>query len=299
MIIDLNNAQGLQHLWKQERIIVRSNLYPTYFWTDLHGTHSEPIAVYNAVGNYRDIDITDYVRTYPNVTALYFADGGAEDDYRVTIPVQVDGLINPSNVLIPAHPTSALIIPPSIIYLPNELELADQLIVEIYGEGEFDVTGRASLMQGERGIAQIDGNFSIVYDGESRLYTPRAIPCGKFALVRWVSFSGQLRCAVMPIIKHNISTSDAYSLSLMSNEFNAIKGRVDEIVFRLDMLSAYDLWYYADVITSSRVEVSLDGEEYTRVEVTDSGTTIPDGETRQDGRLEIKVNYKKYDAVAM
>lgn len=298
MIITLN-AQGLQHLWKQERIIVRSDIYPTYFWTDLHGTQSAPLAVYDVVGNYVDIDITDYVRTYPNVSALYLADDGAEDTPYITIPVQVDGLINPSNVLIPAHPTSALVVPPSIIYLPSDQYLADQLIVEVYGTGGFDVTGYASLMQGERAISQIAGGFSIAYNGESRLYTPRAVPCGKFALVRWVSFSGQMRCAAMPIIRHNISANDAYSLALMSNEFNAIKGRVDEIVFRLDMLSAYDLWYYVDMITSSRVEVSLDGEEYTRVEVTDNGITIPDGEARQDGRLEIKVNYKKYDAVAM
>lgn len=300
MIINLHNAQGVQKLWKQERIIVRAELQPILFWTDLHGSQQAPLARYENTGNYADIDVTDYVRTYPNVSVLYFADGGAADDVIISLSVQVVGLINPASVIIPAHPTTADIVPPSLIYLPDDQRLLNLIEFEIYAaSGLWALGGDASISSNERSIGQISGAFTIQHNSSTKKYTPRPIPCGLSVIVQWVSFTGITRCAMIPAIKQTISAADGFSLLTIDNSYNEVKGRVDGLSLRLDGLCAYDVWYYSDMITSSKVQISLDGNEWTQVQVTDSSITIPDGEALQDGKLEIKVNYKRYDAVNM
>ena len=84
----------------------------------------------------------------------------------------------------------------------------------------------------------------------------------------------------------------------MLNDYDDVKGREDSFTIRLDGLNNYDLWYYADLITSSSVKVTLDGEKWQKVQVTEKNITLPDGEAN-NGILEISLNYAKYDAVAM
>ena len=98
---------------------------------------------------------------------------------------------------------------------------------------------------------------------------------------------------------HCIKTAPANSYNLLpiDNEYIEIKGRVDEMTIGLDGLTIYDLWYYGDVITSSKVEVD-DGRGYNRVEVTTKSITLPSGEAGNDGKLEIVLNWKRYDAVS-
>ena len=125
------------------------------------------------------------------------------------------------------------------------------------------------------------------------------LQCGvRYAMVRWVSFTGATRCHTMEAVKAKSDTKDAFSLLPIDNEYVDIKGREDGFTLHLNGLSAYDLWYYADMIHSSKVEVSLDGETWDRVQVTKKSFTAPDGEG-SNGEIEIQVNWKRYDAVAM
>ena len=84
----------------------------------------------------------------------------------------------------------------------------------------------------------------------------------------------------------------------MDNSYNEVKGREDSLDIYLDELMPYDLWYYADVITSSFVEVSLDGTNWNQVQVTNKNITLPTGGAG-NGKLEITVNWRRYDAVTM
>ena len=95
-----------------------------------------------------------------------------------------------------------------------------------------------------------------------------------------------------------IASAENYQLLTLDNYYDEIKGRVDGLDLYLDDLLPYDLWYYADVITSSKVEVSLDGQTWNQVQVTNKNVTIPTGE-KGNGKLEITVNWKRYDAVNM
>lgn len=304
MIINLATATGTQHLWKQERIIVKATGYQNtdrlLFYTNLHGSQASPIASYVPDGDGSVyVDITDYVRVNPSVTSLYFYDGNA----TYTIAVSVDGLINPAEVIIPPHNLDgayALIVPPSLILYDGGQE--DDISAEFYATtGTWSVTGLASLANTKRSIGQISGAFTLSNGTNTESYETTNILCDRdYVYVKWVSFTGVERKHIFYATKQTLDAAEKFSLLTIDNSYNEIKGRVDSMTLKLDNLDRYDLWYYCDILLSSHVEVSIDGgSTYTQVQVTGKGVTLPDGDAGNDGKLEVDINYKRYDAVAM
>lgn len=305
MIVNILTASGTQKLWKAERIMfygqgAQEFSHPVKMWTNLHGNNTSPIATYTpSSSNELYVDLTDYVRTYPTVSHVYF--NSAYFENIADISVSVVGLINPANVIIPYHPLKAygaLIVPPSKLLIA-----ADQQGVEVSEfyktSGTWSVIGGASLGMSGRVIGQIDSAFTLSDGTHSRKFQPKTRHCGvEYAFVKWISFTGIERTHIFEVSKVKTETADAFSLMPIDNEYIEIKGRKDGLSLRLDGLCAYDLWYYSDVITSSNVQVSLDGTNWDRVQVTTKSITQPDGEGG-DGELEITINWKRYDAVAM
>lgn len=305
MIVNILTASGTQKLWKAERIMfygqgVQEFSHPVKMWTNLHGSNTSPIATYTpSSSNELYVDLTDYVRTYPTVSHVYF--NSAYFENIADISVSVVGLINPANVIIPHHPLKAygaLIVPPSKLLIAANQQGVEES--EFYKtSGTWSVSGGASLGASGRVIGQIDGAFTLSDGTHSRKFQPKTRHCGvEYAFVKWISFTGIERTHIFEVSKVKTETADAFSLMPIDNEYIEIKGRKDGLSLRLDGLCAYDLWYYSDVITSSNVQVSLDGTNWDRVQVTTKSITQPDGEGG-DGELEITINWKRYDAVAM
>lgn len=307
MIIDLGTATGTQSIWKQERVIVYvDNMLETLkMWTDLEGSSTSPLATYSAdADGYYYIDITDYVRTNPSVTSFVFDD----DNTQVTLAVSVVGLINPENVIIPDSAMlqriggTGIMCPPAMMIVPvNSLTI----ITECYGYESGTVN--YGNEDGTVGYSNLSANALTIPNEADRAYYNSAymqylqpMRCGvRYAAVRWVSFTGQTRQHTFEVEKCKTATGSDYSLLPIDNEYVNIKGRVDSFNLHLGGLCAYDLWYYADVLHSSKVEVSFDGSTFDRVQVTSKDITIPDGEAGTKGELDINVNWKRYDAVAM
>lgn len=298
MIINVNTATGVQSVWKQERLILRvgsAEGNEVGLWTNLHGSYGNPIARYIVPSSdVLYIDMTDYVRTYPFVTRISVC-----DDYEMTVQVSVVGLINPQSVLIPPHDLDAfgaVIVPPSKIIIAGTQD--DLVTCEFYGsQGTWNVTGFATMSSDKRFIGQIDDYFTLSNGMQSHLYTPIMMQdCARYALVRWVSFTGIQRVAYFEVRGPKSAVSDAYQLQPIDNEYIEIKGRADGLVLALDGLNAYDVWYYSDVALSSKVEISLDGgQTFDRVQVTTKEVETPDFVA--NGKVEISVNWKRYDAV--
>lgn len=293
---DVNNI----NYWKQERFIIYLNVSADSYVALLNANSAE-IARYTPAANgdvY--IDITDYLRANAAPTAtLTIHDDGIDEEY--IIAVSVVGLINPASVIIPPHSLSvATICPPSLMYCDG----VNKLAAELYSDySAWTIVGNAALRSDKRQIKDILGDFTLsTYTGQHidrRTFSTTPLACGvRYAFVRWVSFTGITRLHMFEVAKAKTSTADAYSLLPIDNEFVEIKGREDGFVLRLTGLDSYDTWYYSDLITSSKVEVSMDGTNYDRVQVVSKNVTLPDGEAT-DGKLEIEVNWKRYDAVAM
>lgn len=128
----------------------------------------------------------------------------------------------------------------------------------------------------------------------------RKLECNRrYAAVRWVSFTGKTRVHTFELRDATQTADEVIKLETLDGTYNQIKGRTDGFKLYLDELTAYDYWYYADVITSSKVEVSLDGTTWQQVEVTTKSVTIPNTSEGKTNKLEIIVNWRNYDAVTM
>lgn len=302
MIVPITLATTDVAYWKQERLILvfNSNGYALRMWTSLSGSYASPIAKYtpDLNGNVF-VDMTDYIRAYGGCSVHFEEESERAKIYAVS--VSVAGLINPYNVIVPYHFGDSY----TRVQMPNRMiEPVERhpLIAEFYYSGVgASFTGGASLSQDKRQIT-ITGDFTYkpVPYGDSRKYNLVQRICGvQYAYVRWLSFSGITRVHMFEVTKPKTESADSYMLMPIDNEYVEVKGRVDGMTLRLNDLCPYDLWYYSDVITSSKVEVSLDGENYNQVQVTTKNITLPDGETKINGKLEIAINWKRYDAVAM
>ena len=93
------------------------------------------------------------------------------------------------------------------------------------------------------------------------------------------------------------ANSEPVLLPEAGQNFAQIKGRGEEITLVLRGLTRFDVWYYADIVTSSRVYVERNGEEVA-VHVDSSEVVVPDGNGVLTD-LKVKLTVVNYDAVAM
>lgn len=310
MIYTLMTDDTLNY-WMQERVIFKGTISPARpvkFWSTLHGSSSAPIATYMPDENNEVvIDVTDYLRAYnKNVgmsIGLYFNVVAVTKYHAMTNK----GLINPESVLIPAFNkksdslTNEYIIQPPQMMLSPSGAVTHKIEVFLKTPQYWTISG--ATPDAEKRVLSANGNFSLTWDGDVMfLYKMRAQRCGvRYAYVRWVSFTGVTRMFTFEVVKQKQSTQNAYSLLPIDNEYIEIKGREDGFTLHLEDLSAYDLWYYSDILHSSKVEVSFDrnATNFQQVQVINKSIELPDGEASTNGKLDIKVNWKHYDAVAL
>ena len=101
---------------------------------------------------------------------------------------------------------------------------------------------------------------------------------------------------VLPIILL-LSYYISLQIDTINNEYDERKGRRDGFTLKLEGLSRYDMWYYGDILTSSKVRVSFDGTTWRQVQVTGKAIKLPMSDEGALNVLEIPVNYRHYDTL--
>ena len=317
MIVNLSTGtlQLSVDYWKQERLIFS---VPTGVgesigvWSDLDSS----LARYVGYGSTALIDLTDYARANAdNLSTIYIYSDANNDTWEIEF--NVAGLISPDSVLKPD--SNVLHLP---IVAPTRYIGGEDTICEVYSDysspnplrstawGWYNngAWSRTSLSKGLHSL-QVSSGYKMIAFGSMSAILPdgyTVIPIQEqeceamYALVRWVSFIGRTKQHVFELVKPKTAVSDAYSLEPIDNEFVEIKGRMDGFTLKLDNLSPYDIWYYSDVLTSSKVEVSFDhGTTFDRVQVTNKDMTLLTDGSMSNGIIEFDVNWKRYDAVSM
>lgn len=308
MIVNWKTAVTADY-WKAERLIMRATgvSAAVHFWTATEGSYANPIAIYSAdAQGVCEIDVTDYIRTYGNKTLKF-----AESSLNVySVSVSVRGLIDPRGVIIPAQEDTAyaLVVPPFKI-IDNEFDWGH---FGFFSDRGADIQTYIRYRDGDDETDESTGAYPplcdwfmimMEWEGQAEIreivrhIEPRM--CNKeYAEVRWVDFMGQTRCHTFEVVKLKTEGVSEYSLLNINNEYSDVRGRNDGFTIRLDGLCRYDIWYYSDIATSSKVEVSLGNQKYYLSQVTTKSVTLPDGENG-NGRIEFNVNWRKYDAVTM
>lgn len=161
---------------------------------------------------------------------------------------------------------------------PKEQELADDtLTVALVGDTDSDDAGAVVALR--------------------RL---RPLLCGRrYLTVEWTGATGATKRHVWEFKDHKIQQGDTVELLLTgAQNYALMRGRSDAYTLALDGLTAADMWYYGDIVSSPRVAVLMDGVWYT-VKVTTKDVAVPDGDAGGYYELNINVTFDEYDAVNM
>lgn len=292
-------TKNFDKVWLQERSLIFVTATNGATYCDLYNGTTR-LARYTLNADHKvTIDITDYMRAYPSVTALKVQIAG---ETAQTISTVVGGRINPEHLLAPEHGKIGwLIAPPSMMLK----DIGISTIFECYGydeteDCEFTPNGQAASAIARSNSLPIGCTSVDIAESHDVIDTIRIRPleCGvKYAAVEWVSASGVTRRHTFGVKDVKSSFCDTFSLSTIDGSYDTRKGRIEALSLFLEGLTAYDLWYYSDIITSSSVKVSLDGNTWRQVDVTTNSVTIPNGDAGDFNKLTIAVNYRKYDAV--
>lgn len=301
MIIDVTSASvSNAEYWTAERFLVRMEdpaveIVLGYYEAEVF----KEIARYTPVNGAVLIDVTDFVRAYPERGRLYLV--GYNTRF---VGYVIAGRINPAGVLIPRHALMdaqdpALIIPPQKMLL--DVQDSAFVMAEFYSlRAVWIANGFAQWDNNRRNLSNFNtAGFTLTDGSVSEDFRPElADTCKPFALVEWQSFTGATRRHVFYIVKQTNETDDTISLENVQNEYTELKGETDGFTLRLEDLTRYDFWYYSDVITSSDVRVSIDGgSTFYRVQVTEKKYTIPDTDAGRLSTLEIAIKFRKYDTI--
>lgn len=324
MIINLNTATGTQYLWRQERIILQGigqGFAPLYLWTNLHGSQAAPLARYEQANFVTLADITDYVRAYPSVTKIYYTDDLSPDETPNELSVSVSGLINPANDIIPFNcealipyagtgqgvpdMTGILIAPPSMILaavddedLYAEIRLKPGTNVQKYSVFE---AGTSLDMQSDTLEIYANADEFGIWDNDEQAkgmqykITPLN-PERNYLLLSWVSRYGGIKCFSWEFRNVKYATNEKIEIEQINNEYDVRKGLEMTLTARLDGLSSYDYWYYADIINSSNVRAYYGGI-WRKVTIETKDATMPNASSGEFKTLEITVKFAKYDAI--
>lgn len=289
----------------------------------------DAIAVWSFFGRQTKLDVSELLR----LKAYGAADGkvsgsvwlrlnGSDQDYDLQVTYSTQGRANPLKEWMVASHEGGFQLLPSVIYKWGSA--GDIWRGPIYiPSGETgtwalkgDVTGNVALTIGAITNATITGNnneLSIVntIGGVANVVQrvrlrPRV--CDEdLALVTWTSRTGGYKRVLMQRCKASVSQVDRVSLvdrvwfggsGLPINNYQGFAGEEEGFTLRLEHLTAYDMWWYSDLLTSDHVTVaddSLNSPTDKMVEVTTKSITIPDGSVK-DTTFEIKVKYKTGDA---
>ena len=121
--------------------------------------------------------------------------------------------------------------------------------------------------------------------------------CNKACAVRWISRYGVQKQFVWYYRDLRVNVSDVVSIATIDGTYDERKGYMQGLTLFIDELNAYDYWYYSDIITSSKVEVSICGGSWRVVQVNAKNVQIPNNDMGKPKDLEVQINFQKYDAI--
>ena len=293
----------------------------------LSGLPSVAVAKYTVPSSRTlDIDLSDAVRL--SATGQVSIGQYNEHDVLVGSTSMISwsqaGLINPSKAIIPlnslicsrvnqnANYSLFPVVPPSKIYIPSTALAFTTIEVVTYTAryayrkvSTGGVSAETAIPSGRSTITlTMNDRYLPLYDTQA---TGGTAAMGTINLeqtdsekdyvpIRWVSRFGTTKLLYWERRNLKTSTKDSVSIESLANQYDVRKGYVESFTAFMDGLDAYDYWYYADIITSSKVEVLI-GSNWYQAEVTSKDYTIPNTNAGKPNKLEVDINLRKYDTL--
>ncbi len=215
------------------------------------------------------------------------------EDSSAELTVARYGSVYYKNINIPANPYSVA----NVYQLPPFVILSDITVPEdpVFNI-ELGVTGAFSAYGSNVRADDVKQYYDLEifgYIGEwvscgNWMTQVKAVPCGvKYKNVRWSGRLGGTKIAIWLVKDITEAVTETQDIQTVSNGYDVRKKYSEQITLYLDGLSAYDVYYYSDIIFSN--SVGFDGK---KVKVTTSSVTYPNG--GDTGSIEVVVEFANY-----
>lgn len=253
---------------------------------------SNNIASYNNVANKEIlIDLTEYIIANPNPTSaitLY------DNLTSATITWQSSGkLFNPNKIQRPSYPLAQFFTKknvrvnfPNIIFAPSSVFSGDHFLAwspvddldfSLQSSGGDTIGSDVYIVE----TAEEDTFISIgLIDSKAQynMQMRQQKDCIQYIDIKWECLFKKDFYKKHKFELYEQSESVDVSQELYNYKDGGLalteKSRKKTITLKLDDLSAYDLWYYSDLLTSSNVFALIDGE-WQRIQVITKNINIP------------------------
>lgn len=249
-----------------------------------------------------DIDMTDVVRAYPSgfFTVKQYRDNGALVGSSYSAEWTTGGLTNPERDFIPE--TTYKVKDPVAVTLPSMILAGGKVVFEVIGGGFiYNALVKGSMVNISN--KTIPPNATRIVVRASRtlvIYSAQLYEqdeCKDYVQLRWVSRYGNMKQFTWERRDLKEATDDTLRMMDINTPFNVHKGAMRSLTARLGNLTAYDHWYYADIVTSDKVEMLMPDNVWRQVEVTTKDATTPNTDNGEPKELEIDINYAAYDTI--
>lgn len=250
-----------------------------------------------------DIDITDVVRAYPSgeFTVKQYDDHGVLIDDSVSVNWTTGGLTDPARDFIPETPyiwgVAGAVTLPSMILAGGEVvfeAIRGDILYFALVNGSIVNISNNTIPQNTTGIVVRGRRDAVIYYS-AQFYEQDE--CKDYVQLRWVSRYGNVKQFTWERRDLKEATDDTLRLMDINTPFNVHKGAMRSLTARLGNLTAYDHWYYADIVTSDKVEMLMPDNVWRQVEVTTKDATTPNTDNGEPKELEIDINYAAYDTI--
>ena len=287
-------------VWTKQRTFLTVNNSSTPFTLSItSGKTTLEYLISSDVSGYTEtIEVTDIVRDVESIRLEILETAETTD-----INIARVGIADPARLAIPSNSAAVdhlYTLPPSVIYADGEhaliLDVVGSSLIRLNGSTQIVPKALLQYITLPLGAITADSNITLEYlDGNTLKWNifwqtkTRALPCdADSAYVEWQSISGGNKAAVWKVRDKGLNVTDSVQFATMTDGVDVRKSFGSVMALYLDDLSAYDVWYYSDIIASDVVNVN--GRQ---VNITTSSVTYPNGYDR--GEVVVNVEFSNFD----
>ena len=282
---------------REKNLVVVERLTATPTWVDLQvDNYGNTIRYYFDQTDKITIDWSDIIRS---------ADGGevnitAETSEYFNFEYTAKHGVMPMNTIEPPY-VMWQAAAQSIEVIHNYGFLLDALVNNVWVEvvathitynGAILIPYRATYIRYKLGTAD-DDIEDIPY---SYILLKNTFCSQRFVRIKWLSSYGNYKQQLFEVEDRTTESTERQEKATLTNNYSVIKNRVDSLTAVMRDITAHDIEYYSDLITSNEVFIlEYESEiEYERVDVTTKKITIPNG-VSQKYDFKIDINIRHYD----
>ena len=282
---------------REKNLVVIERLTATPTWVDVYwGDSINTIRYYFDQTDKITIDWSDILRTGSggevNITAETLEEFVFE--YTVKHGVMPMQTIEPPHVMWQADAQV-------IEVIHNDEFLLDALVANVWVEvvaynDTFD--GAILIPSGATSV-----RYKLGFDGEviedipySYILLKNTFCQQRFVLIKWLSSYGNYKQQWFEVEDRTTESTERQEKATLTNNYSVLKNRVDSLSVIMRDISAHDIEYYSDLVTSNEVFILANGSDTVgeQVDVQTKKITIPNGVT-QKYDFKIDINHRHYD----